>query len=210
MTRSLLRACVVISLVMALAPPAAAESKWELGVKGGLTFAAIRGAMSDLRDSRVGFCAGGFIARDLGNLSMLQLEALYISKGGKDADALDALAETVTINYLEIPLLAKLIIPTTKKKPSYFAGEEGLRPNIYVGPFVAFKLNNYDNITDSDFKVKDFDYGIAFGGGFDVDVYTGKIVMDIRYTLGLKKIADYDSNPDFKNGVMMMMVGYLF
>jgi hypothetical protein len=107
--------------------------------------------------------------------------------------------------YLEIPILAKFIIAT----------QGSVKPSLFAGPAVAIILNNkfkaVDNGTayEGSFEgIKSTDFGLAFGGGLEI---IRKITVDLRYTLGLTKIAEIEGTVfDIKNGAFSLMIGYSF
>ena len=110
--------------------------------------------------------------------------------------------EKLKLDYLEIPVLVKYMIPTEGKiSPCFFAGPA-------VGMLMSAKYGDED--------VKDFtksiDFGVAFGAGVDVAMgEKGKLTFDARYTLGLANIVDEEGVDDkVKNANISFMVGYSF
>ncbi|MGM0443620.1 MAG: hypothetical protein ACQEQV_05475 [Fibrobacterota bacterium] len=70
--------------------------------------------------------------------------------------------------------------------------------------------DNDGDETDTDIKddIKAVDFGIAMGGGLGIPAGSGKILLDLRYTLGLTEVNDTDFDVDAKNGAFGAMVGY--
>jgi hypothetical protein len=61
--------------------------------------------------------------------------------------------------------------------------------------------------------VKDTDFGMVLGGGVDIGLGKGKMVFDVRYTLGLTTIIEYElfeENIDLKNNAFSFLLGYSF
>ena len=179
------------------------------GIKGGVNVANMRSDRSALSFARLRFCGGGFLAVGLGDLFVIQPEALYTQKGVRwhvISWTFESIQETYELDYIEIPLLAKLVVPI----------KGGVKPNLFCGPYFAINVNaKYRIVTnmaseelDYDEYIKDIDYGIVFGGGVDFALKKGKIVFDGRYTSGW--ITTMDEGPDQKNKVLSLMLGYTF
>ena len=174
----------------------------EVGVKGGLNF-------SNYYDSsegwKRGFCAGVFSNFEMSTVFGIRAEFIYTQKGAKHLVYIQYPTGTsmTALDYLEIPIFVKLTEPT-----------QGMfRPYLLVGPYVAYNLAatlkwEYDGDVDEydlDDDIKDWDYGIAIGGGFDLVMPVGKIVFDGRYTVGL---TSFKEDSDIKNRAISFMLGY--
>ncbi|UCG62067.1 MAG: PorT family protein [Candidatus Zixiibacteriota bacterium] len=183
----------------------------------------IRYALSDMdftddfaASSRMGFQAGGFVAVSMSKYFSIQPELILIKKGvsvegsavreapSPDAETLTyILDERISLTYLEIPVLAKLTIPTPGN----------VRPSVYIGPAFAFNLSGSDDVylsvaIESEYSdifneyegnpdisnLKGSDVGLVFGG--DLRIPSGSInwILDVRYTIGTSKLFD-DVNP---------------
>ena len=57
--------------------------------------------------------------------------------------------------------------------------------------------------------MKSTDFGLVFGGGVDFGLGKGYFTIDLRYTLGLTTISDFEDE-DVKNGAFSLMLGYSF
>lgn len=187
------------------------------GFKGGMNIANLHGKDVKVIEedigvdlvSKMGFCAGGFITYNINDMFAIQPELLFTMKGVKAEE--EVLGETVKItikvNYLEIPVLAKLSIPTPGT----------VKPSLFVGPSLAIKLSSKLKIEyageseEEDLEdLKSTDFGLVFGGGVDFALGQGKLTVDARYTLGLATTDDSEEELDIKNGVISIMVGYSF
>lgn len=150
--------------------------------------------------NRTSFCAGPYLSFKLSDYFAVQPEVLFSKKGLKVVEQ----ATTITFNldFLEIPLLLKFT----------FSPGGSISPCLFVGPFIAFKL--HDNITTGVGvpPIKKFDYGIAFGGGFDIKLGGNTLELKALYTMGLKNIADVlaGSNINVKSKVLNFMIGLEF
>lgn len=190
------------------------NSHWSIGLKGGINLADLHG--DDVRadtDFKVGAVGGGFVTYSINDWVALQGELLYSQKGAESNQMILGLPVDVTgkLDYIEIPVLAKLTIPTNTI----------LTPNIFIGPAFSFLVSanvkaESMGVTIIDEDTKDnqesFDFGMVFGGGVDVKVGTGKLTADVRYVLGLLNVDDppIGEAPDIMNSVISFMVGYGF
>ncbi len=177
--------------LLVLPRPAAAGVRF--GLKGGANIANVNGnwdeALGEWK-STVGFCAGVFIELNLGRILTIQPEALYTVKGA------DAGEGKLKFDYIEIPVLLKLRIPTGP-----------LHPFVFAGPAFGFNLKAVlDGIEIDDMPRAD--YGAVFGGGLQLG---RSIHLDVRYTMGLQKLAIPDLDTiDLKNGVLSATLGLAF
>jgi len=156
--------------------------------------------------SKMGFCAGGFITFKVANIVAIQPEVLYTQKGTKWEEVFMGGTWNINLNYLEIPVLFKVIMPI----------QGMIKPHLFVGPYFAYNLTakvktyyyGQSEEIDVDEETKDGDFGAVFGGGIDFGLPAGKIVFDARYSLGLTTIDEEGS--DVKNNVFSFMLGYAF
>ncbi len=101
----------------------------------------------------------------------------------------------ITYNYVDIPVLVK--IPLIRKY--------GVSP--YLGPAVSLLANvkfepEYEDFDFSQY-VNSPDLGLVLGGEIKTPF---KISLDVRYTMGLRKIFK-DYNYDIKHSVFSIMLG---
>jgi hypothetical protein len=112
----------------------------------------------------------------------------------------------LNLSYLEIPVLAKLQIPS----------QGSIKPNIFAGPAIGLKLSGSvkakyagETETENIEDLKGMDLGLVIGGGVDYLMGNKILTVDLRYTLGLGTISDYEGE-DVKNGVFSILFGILF
>ena len=151
-----------------------------------------------------------------------QPELFFSSKGQKFEHNGSTLI--YKLNYLELPVLFKLLIPTGGI----------VTPTVYVGPSFALKLGKIDGTMKNDGDKEDmpedvrdemdksvnkFDFGLAMGGGLGINAGPGIIVLDVRYTLGLTKVNKLTDDMKSegltednlsKNSTLSLSLGYLF
>lgn len=203
LTVFLIAACAALAV---LPRPAAADIRF--GIKAGGNMAKPMGddALDPLATlkSRVGFIGGIFMIVDLGPVIAIQSEVLYTMKGATYVALDDTYTDKLYADYVEVPLLIKLKIPTP-----------GVQPFVFAGPTVGFKLqekfmSNGEEVPLTEALLKNNDYGAVFGAGLNM----GKnIMLDVRYSLGLQKVIavfEGEAQPDFKNGVWSASLGIAF
>ncbi len=199
-------AIAVFAGLLALPRPAAAGVQF--GLKAGVNMAKPTGA--DAQDplatlkNKVGFQGGIFLAFDLGRVVGLQCEVLYTMKGATYVALDDSYTDKLYADYIEVPLLLKIRIPTPIVQPFVFAG-----------PSVGFKLHeklesNGEQVPLGENLLKNNDYGAIFGAGVN---FGRNFMIDVRYSLGLQKVIstiEGDIDPDYKNGVWSASIGIAF
>ena len=189
----LLRILAIGAFTAMLVLPQTAAADVRFGIKGGANIANVNGdfagQISDWK-STVGFCGGVFLELNLGRVLTIQPEVLYTMKGA------DTGTGKLTFDYIEIPVLLKLRIPTGS-----------LHPFVFAGPAFGFKLN----AVLEGIKIEDMptaDYSAVLGGGLQLG---RSIHIDARYTMGLQKLAIPDLETiDLKNGVISATIGLAF
>ena len=136
----------------------------------------------------------------------VQPELLFIQKGQKFKKALiGAETTTLTINYLEIPVLAKLKFGNDNAKFYVNVG-----PSLGIAMSASYKQTGESaedipiGSSDDDF-FKRTDIGAQFGAG----LMLGNFMIDLRYGLGLTNIINGgDNDLSQKNNVIGITVGY--
>ena len=164
-------------------------------------------------DSKIGFAGGIFFQFQFSNLFSIQPEAYYTMKGATHPNHQFS-DETFILNYIEVPLLLKFIIPL-----------EGsiIRPSVYAGPVIGFNTTAEYRIESSGIlsphsletydiseEIQSTDFSLAFGGGIGFIVGNNELGLDIRYILGLKSVFDNSSNVDLKNSVINFNIYFGF
>ena len=156
---------------------------------------------------------------NVGILGRLELDPLFNLESGVLFTGRGSKAETYFNNgnytktkfnplYIEVPLNAVVKIPLEKKSNIFFnagpyiamgVGGKSTREDRYLGvtsnTSSSIKFSNDDPFTsqqdDAAYnKLKRFDYGLNFGGGFQFDHF----IIKANYGLGLAKINSTQSN----------------
>lgn len=164
------------------------------------------GVDSDETNRRTGFLIGGFVLVDAG-LIAVQPELMYIQKGASQEETFNGttVTQTVKLDYIEVPVLVKLQVPL----------EEGITPSVFAGPTLGLNVtaeaeaeaegeSATEDISDD---VSGTDFGLALGGGVDIDFPFGTLMGDIRYGFGLTSIDDSGEYDSVRNRGFMITAG---
>lgn len=198
---------VVLGVMIGLGQPARARAEIAtFGVKAGLAAAGQHGATS-FEGNRTGIGVGFMAGIPLSPRVSLQPEALYVQKGAKTTSELTNSVgvvigtESVTyaIDYVEIPLLLRVGVPTDGSVEPYFIG----------GPSVGFKVSEeirFGDFSDPQDRVSTTDFGLAIGAGLQVGRGGSYWLIEGRYTAG---VTDIGSIPDgsLRSGVWLVTAG---
>ena len=188
------------------------QAQMQLGPKAGLNIANIGGSDADKLvgeslDSKTGFSGGIFFMYQFNKMFAIQPEAYYSMKGATYKIGTGEL--TLTLDYFEIPLLLKLVIPVEGSN---------VRPAIFAGPALGFnttaKLKGEAEGQTEEMDIKEYtkstDFSLVFGGGVGFMVGTNELGADVRYILGLTTWDDEADPLDVKNNVINFNVYFGF
>lgn len=167
----------------------AAAQERHYGIKGGAGAYEISseiGDMSATSDPKIGFEAGIFGDFPINEILSIQPEVVFVQKGGENEDSNDfSGTPSVTLNYVDVPLLLKINAPLDGNiKPYIFGGP-------YAGYLVEASSNMEGNNVDLTEYLAEFHYGVKMGLGVNI----GPVVIDARYDLGLADL--YAENEEF-------------
>ncbi|WP_412559780.1 porin family protein [Winogradskyella sp. MIT101101] len=159
------------------------------GAKAGLNVSNFSGGDAD-RNSLIGFHVGAVSEISLSERFSLQPELLYSRQGSEAQDVVK-----IKLDYLAIPIMAK-----------YYLADDF---SIEVGPQFSFLVNDKGEYIDSDLPDEDtdaesFDIGANVGLGYNI---SSDIFVQARYNFGISTVAE---NPDIKNSVFQLSLGYKF
>ncbi len=206
--KKILASALVASFLLLAVAQSSSLAGIQFGIRGGGNTSKLTGA--DLQDlegtvkTKVGLVGGIFFAINIGKVITIQPEFLYTMKGSQLEDPFGEYSGKLFGDYLEIPLLLKLRLPTP-----------GIQPAIFAGPSIGFKLKEKLQINGEDVPLEEAlleknDYGAVFGAGLD---FGRHFMIDVRYSLGLKKVLtaiEGGEQLDIKNGVWSATIGIAF
>jgi hypothetical protein len=146
---------------------------------------------------------GGFVRFGFAGLA-LQAEALGVTKGAEITGPTEDNGK-LKIDYIEIPLTALFRF--------------GNGPYVFGGGAVAFEtgcqfepdVGATENCDDEDSEIvplKDTDFGVLVGAGFQFPIGPGAGLLEGRHTWGLTNLIDEDSGDSIKNRSFVFFAGY--
>lgn len=212
---SIVRGVVVAALVAALGFPAQASAQVSLGMGAGLSVSDLGGDDVGDVDSVTGLTAGAFLTVPFGGVFSLQPGLYFVQKGTETTDETGTFS--FDINYFEVPLLARLSLPT--------GGPLGV--NFYAGPSLSFETScevggssgGVDATASCDddafagaLDTKTMDVGFVGGAGLSVSTGSrASIFVDGLFDLGLTSISDATTGElDMKNRSFLITAGLKF
>jgi hypothetical protein len=187
----------------------------QVGLKAGINISTLSQKSADLVSiswkSTIGFTVGAFYTIDVNEYLAFQPELYYSKKGGKLQESIISVlaSKSIAIHYLELPLLLKLKFPS----------QSNINPSLFAGPYLSLKLSDKGEIKVLGIKleeelveIKGSDFGLVFGGEIDFKVSNAKVILDIRYDLGLVNVAEpiLGIENEIKNRSLILMVGVGF
>jgi hypothetical protein len=178
----------VVVFVITMVMPVHAQSPY-IGVVGGVNFADLTIEFVDktITDydirSQTLFGVGGIVGIAVNEYVSLQLEPMYVRKGGIYTRS-PAPGMSITSNQIDVPLLVKAGI-----------GEK-VRPYIMGGVFVSFVLDASIELDmagrtwegDLTQVLKSTEYGVLLGAGISFPIWKGVTFIEGRYALGLSNL----------------------
>jgi hypothetical protein len=196
----------VLVAALSLAPAPVAAQGTTAGVQGGISFANLKLSASSATitlDNRLGGVVGFFVAHDFNKGFGLQFEANYIQKGTKSTDTGGEGKLDIRVDYLEIPVLARVNLKASNT----------VTVRLFGGPAFAAKLTDKQTLAGVDLdedslQFKSYDVGLTIGGAVEF----GKVFLDGRYTWGLIDVEDAADQGEatVKNKAFTFMVGFRF
>lgn len=139
-------------------------------------------------ESKFGLDLGLVVAIPIGGgFFMVQPELHFLQKGYQIDDA-DIYGDvTSTLNYLELPVLARV----------NFGGSVKLFA--FAGPSVGYLISGTYEDDNGSLDPKDYLDDVEYSGHIGAGVGIGTFEIDIRYMAGLNDISDSDDIQDVKN-----------
>jgi hypothetical protein len=161
----------------------------KLGAKIGMNVSSVNEKGSNSLDSKTGWVLGATAEVSLTEKFSLQPELLFSQQGGRSEGNF-----TLDLNYITLPVMAKY----------YIAKGFSLEAGPQFSFLVKDQLISETGDQTADIDAENFDFSANLGLGYKLD---NGIFFQTRYNLGL---TNFDKNPDVKNGVFQMSLGYQF
>lgn len=189
---------VALAVLLVMAAPAQAQ-EYYAGILGGLNNAAFTLEDADGPrevSARPLYSLGGVFGLSLNKNFAIQIEPMYLQKGGVLADNQPEL--TITSSYLELPLLFKAAKRSVNGKEHAY---------LLAGPTVGFLLSSEMTGEESGLLFRGdvkgiqhkIDFGFAVGGGIGFALGKGSFFVEARYTFGLSEL-NKGGAVEFKSG----------
>jgi hypothetical protein len=183
--------------------PAVAAGKFGVGVEGGGNFAwmTAKGA-----DTKIALTGGVFAEYHVLPRLTLRPELLYVRLGGSFdsySEFYDLVtASSLTLDYLQVPLLAQVNLPSMGR----------LFPSLYTGPSLMVKVSDnviletqYGRLDVDIANAKSTYWGWVFGGSLGLFSGPARVFLDVRFTLGLQNFLQAPtlwSDPDTEENLV--------
>lgn len=191
----------VLLAMLGFAGTASAQEGVGFGIKGGVRYPDF--TTDDLElDNRMGWQAGVFFGGNRDGVLGLQAELNWL-RNEADVPSIGGVpAGTVTLDYLQVPVLLKLNAGT---KSSYAFNLYGI-----VGPsfevLVRDEVTVFGGPTVTDLQFEDVHVGLMFGGGIEVS----RFILEARYSKGLNTIDKNLDLTDVKLNSFAVLAGIRF
>ena len=246
LTTTLFVLVCLTSLSISQSSPLKGGTDFSVGILGGINIPRLSGGNGNelSRDytSRSGPAFGLTASLGLGPHFALTADLLYSSEGGKrngvqaiDASSINPLVPAGTyfyanfknqsiLNYAEIPVMVKYIIPFNKSQTVY----------VDFGPYVGFLLNakqkttgssiiyadraqtmpivetaqSFNANTDITSDINTVNFGLTGGAGFTQMFNSSEVFLDVRGAYGLTVIQKVSANGSSHNGNLLIDLGY--
>lgn len=178
------------------------QSSLYYGIRLGMNIATLTGDAGDL-GSKVGLNFGATVGLRASDTTPIFLESgLYYTGSGAKKDK-----NSISLNYLELPLLIKYGIQATD--------DIALLP--FIGPTFRFglfggtaKVNGEKHDSFGDGRYKRADMGIKLGCGAEYN----KLYLELGYQFGITNIADWEiehnEDASVHNGALFINLGVNF
>jgi hypothetical protein len=186
-----------ILVVLGLAAPMlllAQGRRASVGAQVGFSRADLGGPDAAGIRARQGALTGVYLTAPLGRILTLRPELLFALKGGRTEVTLeDGRTATLDINlaYIEVPLLARVTLPTGRVRPVLFGGPTtGFQIGCDLQVILAAEAvrSSCDEAGVALFRT--FDYGVVGGGGIELGWAQSALSLEARYTSGIRSIVD--------------------
>jgi len=188
---------VALSLALA-ASPAQGQMTRAFGLIAGANSTDFRAESLDSTfKAQISGLGGAFVRVPLAQAWAVRAEAFYSVKRVKEQDT----GTEFRMNYIQVPVLAQLAVPTNDAKTVGFI--------LGLGPSVAFNTSCKQSGNSCEGTSRDL-------SGTDVTImgslgiYAGPIVFDTRVDMGLVDLNKTDGGPDTKTRSFLITVSYLF
>ena len=208
-----------LGLVLCLtAGSAAAQARAAIGAEVGYSRADLIGVNSELVESRQGAITGVYLHLPMNRILSVRPELLFSLRGGRILVGIagtDDFAEVdLELAYLELPLLARMVLPRGR-----------LRPAVFGGPSVALQIgcdflliaadtsrstcgeSEEENVIDVD-QVREWDLAWVAGAAMELHLPSTTLSLQGRYSAGFRSVLE--GGVDLRNRGLAVLFGLTF
>lgn len=174
------------------------------GLRNGVaaTTFSLKGNLPDNNNVTFSYTAGAFVDLPLTKALFIQPEINYVRKGRNlETTQLNSSIETdYTIHYLQIPFLLQYRDDEMQNRHGYIF-------YVNAGPYAAFALNDQTKPELAGMYAESLknDWGATLGIGVQTPIVGKDIRFDLRYDMGLSKIANQPE--DYRTKALSLTVG---
>ena len=194
---------------------ATTPARAQFGIRGGINLTKFVGGDAGENEASTGLNLGMSIPLiRIGPLSIVP-EVYYAEKGSKQFDPTTSTTVEYGLNYIEVPVLAKLSFPLAGALRGYVTGGPAYAWNIDCS-VTATETGTTNNLGECgevfhsfDTAMEKADRGVVIGGGIDFTVRGfGGLNLDARLVRGLSRLRSGTTGTDIKNQAFTLMLGY--
>ncbi|HEX6669227.1 MAG TPA: porin family protein [Gemmatimonadales bacterium] len=209
--------------LMAVVCPAsgtvAAQDRAAVGAEVGYSRADLTGENSQLVKSRQGAITGLYLHVPVNRVMSVRPELLFSLRGGQArvgiADGDDFAEIDVELAYLELPLLARFVLPRGRFRPVVFGGPSvalqiGCDFLFILAPDTSRSTCGERDTTDviDVSQVREWDFAWVAGGAMELHLPRTTLSLQGRYTGGLRSVLE--GGVDLRNRTLAVLFGLTF
>jgi Outer membrane protein beta-barrel domain len=206
-------AVLVIALWLVAGVRAAAQGHAAFGAQAGYSRADLSGG-ADQVERRQGAITGVYLHLPVNSLMSLRPELIFSVKGGRTLVRIrggDIADLDIELAYLEMPVLARLVLPTGRFRPAIFGGPTlGLQIGcdfLFVVPDTTRRFTC--GAEDNPFPVRDLDYGLIGGAAVEMQLPRTTLSLQGRYSAGFRSVLN-DEDVDLRNRTVALLFALTF
>lgn len=183
----------------------------EIALKGGVAISRFQNTgASTFDDSFVATAFGGHARFRFGRIA-LQPELQIVSRGARASTS--ALEERIRLDYMELPLMIVVPLAVGSFEPYAFGGPmlslETRCRSIVEEDNLRTNFECEDSPSPNSFDRNVIDYGVSAGAGVSHRLGSGRLLLEGRYTWGLRDIYDgQDPELQVRNRSVVISIGY--
>jgi hypothetical protein len=203
-------AAVALALAASLGAGTAA-AQMTIGVKGGLNLATASVTVSGAGLSpgtRTAFHGAAVIGMQVGTGFAIEGQVRFAGKGFEPGDEGSGVATSLTMDYVEFPILATFTFP---REPTLLAARAFAGPSIGLRASCNLEaLSDQTGFTDCDGDLsKTFDFSAVVGAGIKIGRGLGGFVLDVSYDWGFLDITSGGEDASLFNRNLLFSAGFI-